>query len=373
MRIGTPEEGDCGGLVHMWDGGVCVRCGKDEPAPPEPVESPVSAAPAPDASVAASPPPQPGGVQGAPVVERSWDWDAMLVEGWVRWDMRTYLEAPAASSGGLKLMDKAPALYRFDRDSTNRETLAMKLGTLGHTTILEFDNLETDYRVAEPCVGTVGSGSRKGEECGRPSRTFSARDGWLCERHDKGVPEGDKVVDRIIITPEQHRAGIGMRDSVWAHPKARKLLTASGPAEGTGLWKDEATGLWCKMRPDKVDDEHYGAHVSLKTTRDASPEAFSRQIEDLKYHMSAGHYRTGLEALDFDWQHHFYICVESKEPWLCMVHELSEADVEVGQHRCAEALKLLAQCEETGVWPGYPTTVDIITRPPWAWNKDLDL
>jgi len=103
--------------------------------------------------------------------------------------------------------------------------------------------------------------------------------------------------------------------------------------------------------------------TDLKTTKNASPEAFAWQALRLGYHVQAGLYLAILDALAPAarvWQ---WIVVESKPPHAVAVYQAPEAVVEDGRIRAVQALKRWKQCEESGLWPSYPAEVQMLEWP----------
>ena len=78
-----------------------------------------------------------------------------------------------------------------------------------------------------------------------------------------------------ILNVEEAKASQDIADAVRADETAKKYVSA-GKAEVTVLWRDAETGIDCKCRPDFIAD--CGALVDLKTTRDASPEGFGKEV-----------------------------------------------------------------------------------------------
>ena len=58
------------------------------------------------------------------------------------------------------------------------------------------------------------------------------------------------------------------------------------------MWQIGET--WCRARPDALDPN--GLIVDLKTSQDASPDAFARTAATFKYHLQAAWYIDGLHA-----------------------------------------------------------------------------
>jgi hypothetical protein len=179
-------------------------------------------------------------------------------------------------------------------------------------------------------------------------RTKEARD-----RRDAAYAAG-----RIPLKPAEWALVQAMRDAIQADPLARGAFTGEGESEVTLTWTDEAYGVPCKARADRVLD---GGRilVDLKTAASAHPIGFGRATWDHGYFARAAWYLDGWEAAtgrrpDEYW----YIAVEKKEPHLVAVHKLPEKDIEWGRIINRQAVATFADCMARGEWPGY--------RPPGA-------
>jgi exodeoxyribonuclease VIII len=139
-------------------------------------------------------------------------------------------------------------------------------------------------------------------------------------------------------------------------------LLADGKAEQSFWWTDTATGMRCKCRPDW----YYGSTVvDIKTTTDASPQAFARSVATFAYHVQAAHY---LEGLSDRCQRFVFVAVEKTHPHAVAVYELDADALALGRTTRDNALDVIAGCQAAGVWPGYSDTVQTLSLPKWATN-----
>lgn len=253
-----------------------------------------------------------------------------------------YHAHPAIGSTGLKLILKSPAHYKYEKENPSEPTPAMKRGTAIHEAILEPDLFLKNSVVMPKFEGT---GSR------------AAKDEWLMENHGKRILSAD---DRENIK--------GILGALSAHKTARALL-AGGAAETSYFWQDPITGLMCKCRPDFLRKGHI--IVDIKSTFDASPEAFPKQIANLKMHLSGAHYLAGVTAVEgVTYDQFILIAVEPEAPHGISVHLLDEATIEVGEMYRRRALKTLAECRDTDQYPCYPDSILTTAIPHWAFPAE---
>jgi exodeoxyribonuclease VIII len=188
---------------------------------------------------------------------------------------------------------------------------------------------------------------------------------------------------RNVLTPEQWEQLHNMRDAVMAHPAACALLTAvPGVAERSVYWRDPATGLLCRCRPDFWRQD--GILVDVKTTEDASAEGFARSIANYRYHVQHPFYLDGINTMRSQYKPtgldlpmpkpvtaFVFLAVEKDA---CVVdgvakgvavYSLDAESVELGRIEARQDLERIAQCTRTGVWPGYGEAIQRIELPKW--------
>lgn len=173
---------------------------------------------------------------------------------------------------------------------------------------------------------------------------------------------------REIIDQDDYDTISGCVHSVWAHPRAKELLS-DGKAELSALWVDAPTGIACKARPDFMPAGG-GVVVDVKTTQNASPGAFSRQVANLKYHMQAAFYLDGVsQVTGITHEAFMVVAVETAPPFAVAVYKLDFGTLEKGRALYREALERYAQCKALNEWPGYSTEIQTLAIPPWAFNE----
>jgi len=127
--------------------------------------------------------------------------------------------------------------------------------------------------------------------------------------------------------------------------------------------------LACKARIDYV---HPGgtALVDLKTTRDASKDAFQRDVWNHGYFRQLAFYRYALTRLSgCDDARAYIVAVEKKAPFAIAVYELTETTLKAGWRQLEDLLATYAECERTGQWPAYSDEAQEMELPHWAWDK----
>lgn len=125
------------------------------------------------------------------------------------------------------------------------------------------------------------------------------------------------------------------------------------------FWTDPDTGLNLKTRPD-ICQRKRNVVVNLKTSKDGSPKAFSKDLVNLDYPMQAcieikGCIDSGLMT---DVDNYFWLNVEKLPPYNATIYEFDKADISSCTDELNYYLSRIAEAEKKGEWPGYTASAD---------------
>lgn len=262
-----------------------------------------------------------------------------------------YFAAEGVNNSLLKDMAKSPAhcfaLHLAPDRPMRKATPAMMAGTLAHTAILEPDTLKARY-VVKPA--------------GIDGRTKEGKEWDACHAGFE------------IITEDRFETCKAQRAAVMAHPQLAPLF-ASGVAEQSAFWRDAATGLICKARGDwrhTLDDGRLML-VDLKTTTDASPDAFARTVWNFGYHRQGAHYTSGFEAASgLEVAGFVFAVVTNDYPYIAAAHMLDEDYQRLGADECRTLLDDFAECRRKNSWPGF-SSMNLLQPPAWARKSEDEI
>lgn len=251
-----------------------------------------------------------------------------------------YHAHPSISKSGLDLIRRAPSLYLWRQQHKQPFKACYRTGTLAHTLLLEPDRFEREVMVM-------------------PKFDRRTTVGKLA--HEAFIAEHGQ---RDYATEEEYELLKGMREAVWNHPAANRLLSKDGVAEQSIFWTDPVTGLQCRCRPDKlrIDD----IVIDFKTARDASPAGFARSVTNYRYHVQDPFYCDGIKAYTGTMPKFVFIAVEPEPPHLVGVYVLTEEAKATGRKLYQQDLATLKTCMQTGNWPGYGDKILPLDLPKWA-------
>ena len=266
-----------------------------------------------------------------------------------------YHRGPGISKSGLDLIARSPAHYAWSRAHPSGDTPATALGTAFHALVLEPDLFHD--------VVVRGLEKEPGVKLARRSKADKLA--WTqFEAEHAG---------KIILTRDQLATVENMADAVRAHPVASILLDPDdpGPAEASAYWRDPATDMLCRCRPDKVNRAH-NVLVDLKSTIEAdvgsaSFNAFARSAAAHRYHVSDAMSIAGWAAASGERpQAYIFVAVEKDPPHGVLCFQFDAEARERGRELLARDLDTYAHCVARDEWPGYPTEIQSLSLPRWA-------
>ena len=255
-----------------------------------------------------------------------------------------YFAVEAMSASGAKKMLRSPQHYRLDRDTPSVPTPQMQFGTAVHCGVLE----PARFADAVACEPEINKRTKNGQA---QWAEFSAAN-----------------AGKIILGSDDHARALACIEAIRAHPAAAYLLEGA-EIESSLFWTDGKYQVPCKAR---LDGRNHGGIVDLKTTADASPEAFARQAANLLYHVQAAHYISAAEHVLNESPAFFaFIVAEADPPHGVACYAMPGNAILAGARLMDIALERYAAALAAGDWPGYPTTIDALPFPKWATRFDL--
>lgn len=248
----------------------------------------------------------------------------------------------AVSKSVLDEIDLSPAHARAYLDGLKpwRYAKALDVGDAAHAMILQPDDVRSMFL--------------------HPPRRLDRR-----KNPDKGIWADLEVeaahTGRVLLKYDDYQTALSVRDAVYKHKQARAIL-GKGEPEQTFLWRDPKTGEMCKCRPDWTRPYFL---TDLKTTTDASPEAFGRSAHFYRYDVQDAHYTSGVDP-DIGF---VFVVAETAPPFGVAVYADYPAMRRLGLEKRDRNLGTYAECKSSGVWPGYTEEIQVLRLPQWAFRN----
>ena len=252
-----------------------------------------------------------------------------------------YRATRAVSCSTLKRFAEAPAKAHVGRpDST-----AMAIGRLLHEAVLEAHRFDSLYAVTDL--------DRRGTKAWQEEEAAAASAG------------------KQLLKRADYDMAMRVRDAAQQHPVARQFLAPGLLTEVSVFWQDADTGLACRGRMDGIRHD-MRAIVDVKTTGDASAGEFGRSAARFRFHWQDVFYRAGIAAAPggFRPEVFVFLAVERDPPHLIAAYEMARPALEVAAYEVREALREYAECQASGIWPGYPEQIITLDLPAWAMGEE---
>lgn len=248
-----------------------------------------------------------------------------------------------SNSGAKKLLPPScPAIFKWHQDNPPDAKKAFDFGSAAHDAVL-------------------GKG---------PAVVRVDRETWNTNAVKEEVA-AIRAAGGVPLKPGEYQQVLEMADAIRRHPIASVLFDpANGVAERSGFWIDEESGIWRRVRPDWLPHPRPGRRLIVadyKTSVSADPKKFAKAAADFGYHQQAPWYLDGLRALGVaDEDTAFVFVVQEKTaPYLISVVELDPTAMRIGSILNRRAINTFAECNSTGIWPGYSNDVEHVRLPIW--------
>lgn len=255
-----------------------------------------------------------------------------------------HADRTSVSSTTLRTILKSPLSFRHRfLAPPSPPTPAMAFGTLLHHAVLEGADFLRRY-IVQPDFGDM-----------RSSKNREARDEWKASLSE----------DAVVVTAEQRDQIKGIVESVYNHADAAALLSGS-KLEISGYYTDPETGIRLRIRPDCFHPILPG-NIDVKTTENASRDAFQRSIMNFGYHIQQAMYCEGIGCITGrKVEYPAWIAAETKPPYEVAVYVADDEMMELGRKQYRKALALLDFCLKSNDWPPLQSAAENITLPRWA-------
>ncbi len=131
----------------------------------------------------------------------------------------------------------------------------------------------------------------------------------------------------------------------------------------------EADGVLNRCMIDRIDHDNRIIYDFKTTGLTANPDRLDRIASDRGYEVQDAHYIDGVKSIfGGDWRF-LFVFQEKKYPFLLSVIEMSPDWIDTGLRMVRRARQMWRWCLDSGVWPGYPSEVCMLSAPTWKDNQ----
>lgn len=283
--------------------------------------------------------------------------------------MVTYRASPGLAGSDLETINSSPA--KFNRGERTEPTPDMEFGTLFHSLLLGGD---ADFHTA-PEYYPAPESAKKDAPIINKEWNWNAKhcQQWRTDHLDKPIiprhgPNSSAWLKAMQMKTEEH-------------PLAKGLISQLIP-EVSLFARHAEHPILCKGRPDGIIfSGDRTVVVEVKTTRDASTAAFSREILKRGYYKKAAWYRMLLKQLKIAPVEYWFIAVEKKDRPRVNVRRLTDRAMDKGDLDGADSLTLYMKCKLGNYWPEFPDgafpgesdATPLIDLPDFCYSESDDL
>lgn len=246
-----------------------------------------------------------------------------------------HLSIDEVSNSGLKLINRAPALYyhkyiqpiETEKPYDEEKSDALIFGQAYHTMALEPHLFEKMFVVSPKFEGT-GSRNAKKE---------------FLENNKGKYPISLKVYKQVS----------SMVETLKKHSVCADLLNPYHIiVENVFKWTNPETGVKCKIKPDAYNTQKRIC-IDLKSTDDASENGFHKASRMYRYNVQAPFYLEGLNHNGMNPDSFIFIAQEKEPPYLISLFYASGETLAAGREIYLQDLETYRICKQSGIWPGY--------------------
>lgn len=237
-------------------------------------------------------------------------------------------------SSQIKQLLKNPYLFFHPQLQEHKDVF--DIGSAIHCLLLEPENFEKEFAVAPKC----------------DKRTTKGKNDWMqfCQENE----------GKIVISEDDFFNICELQKAVLAIPEVVKLLR-NGVSEKSFFTTLE-DGTKAKARPDRLRDDKIV--IDVKSCRDASPDAFKRDIAKYGYHIQDAYYTDVLGAKGF-----VFLAIEKEPPYMVGIYQLDPVAKDRGRELIQKALLITKQGEkyQTPLYTGNDgAVIQTLTLPAYA-------
>jgi len=260
-----------------------------------------------------------------------------------------YHSRPEISKSDLDLLAKSPFHFK-NKHLFRYESKAFDLGSAVHTLVLEPELFDKEY-IVEKIDKRTKTGKELLEKC--------------------------KAENLTILSPDDYEIAKEMANSVLSSKLG--TLFQNGKAEQSYIGKLNDVDVRC--RPDYYRED-LGLVIDLKTTIDASPDAFLKSCGSYNYYIQDAFYTDAMKSANLEVNDFIFIAVEKKPPYMVGAYRLGEPERDLGREHYRKLLNRYKTCKNNNDWgsneysdintvTGEKDYIQTLTLPSYVFYKEL--
>lgn len=262
-----------------------------------------------------------------------------------------------------ELYRKSPKHYQASLDFPEPEPRVFVLGSAIHCRLLEQEEFHSRYIVMpefNPTEVDKKTGEVKEKTSGwKNTKDYKQQKAIWCKKNSS----------KIVLDADEYELTERLLEAYILSPFYK--ICQQGAAEVTIL--STCRGVDAKGKFDlivELDDEVI--IIDLKTTKDASEEAFMKSVFNYDYDLAAAWYKEMLVSLpEYESKNvrFMWLAAEKQPPYSMCMYEASDEVLQNGRAKCSKALAKFKQWEALGGSTGYAAEEDIVVIKVPSWGR----
>ena len=182
---------------------------------------------------------------------------------------------------------------------------------------------------------------------------------------------------KILLTERDYDTALEIAESALFNSEfLRSRVSAKNFISEASIFTTcKKTGMLIKCRPDGLlvpqDDKGKGEILDIKTTHDASPHGFQRELRRYNYDLQIAFYLHTMRCANLPCSEMYLVAIEKTPPYAVGVHVLSEIYIKHAEKRMIQTLEKMKHAESSQDFStGWPE-INQVHLPAWL-EDDMD-
>lgn len=231
-----------------------------------------------------------------------------------------YQSIDALNYSGIKMILKSPLHYKQMREGIQKDSKALRIGTMVHQAVLEPDV----FKLYKP-KPIVDRRTKEGRE--------------LMDYFYKTLKE-----DEVVCDSDEYDFALNLADKISIALEEKGIKFKQTEVTVQAVCGITGVNLKCCIDAIGEDDVIY----DIKTTEDGSPNGFFKTVMSYKYYIQSYLYKMMNNSNRF-----VYIAIEKEPPFAVSFYELGEQFDEKARVEVYKAIDIYKECKSKDIWPGY--------------------
>ena len=182
---------------------------------------------------------------------------------------------------------------------------------------------------------------------------------------------------KILLTERDYDTALEIAESALFNSEflRSKISNKNFISEASIFTRCKKTGMLIKCRPDGLiipeSDKGKGEILDIKTTQDASPHGFQRELRRYNYDLQIAFYLHTMRCASLPCSEMYLVAIEKTPPYAVGVHVLSEIYIKHAEKRMIQTLEKMKHAEASQDFStGWPE-INQVHLPAWL-EDDMD-